>query len=75
MVPLTLASMVPNTVTPLPDDVLEVLDVPPADPVPAQPDTSTPIAMAKTAAMIDFKEDSRGRWDCGHYRPQPFSAL
>lgn len=55
--PLTPASMVPNTVTPLPEEEVEEV---PADPVPAQPDTSTPIAMAKTAAMNGFTENSRG---------------
>lgn len=68
--------MVPNTVTPLPDegDEADEDDVP-GDAVPAQPETSTPIAMAKTAAMNGFTENSRGWWDCGHYRPPLFSAL
>ncbi len=58
--PLTLASTVPNTVTPLPDDdavlPLPALGVPAPD---AQPDTSTPIVIANTAAMIDFTGNSR----------------
>jgi hypothetical protein len=63
VVPLTLASMVPNTVTPLPPvapDVLAAL-LAGAEPVPAQPDTSTPIAIANTAAMIGFTGNSK-RW-------------
>jgi|GEM_PF-6281109 hypothetical protein len=52
--PLTLASMVPNTVTPLPldEDAAEGPALP-AEPVPAQPDASTPIAIANAAAMKD----------------------
>lgn len=74
MLPLTPASMVPNTVTPLPDD--EVARSPlPAGPVPAQPAARAPIAMARTAAMNGFTENSRQWWDCGHYRPAFFSAL
>jgi hypothetical protein len=55
--------MVPNTVTPLPPvapDVLAPL-LAGAEPVPAQPDTSAPIAIANTAAMIGFTGNSK-RW-------------
>ena len=55
---LTPASMVPNTVTPLPPedapDESAGLDGLPAELVPAQPDTSTPMAIANTAATIGF---------------------
>jgi len=55
VLPLTLASMVPNTVTPLPDDVLARSPLAePADPVPAQPTINAPMAMARTAAMNGF---------------------
>ena len=62
MPPLTLASMVPNTVTPLPD---EAPLVEPAEPVPAQPAINAPMAMARTAAMNGFTSNSRQGWDCG----------
>lgn len=65
MLPLTLASMVPNTVTPLPDEAPEAPAVEPAEPVPAHPATKAPIARANTAAMNDFTENSRNGWDCG----------
>lgn len=53
VVPLTPASMVPNTVTPLPDeDVEEEEDGDGA--VPAQPETSRPVARTARAARIDF---------------------
>lgn len=69
--------MVPNTVTPLPDEAGEddELALVPDEPVLAQPETSRPIAMAKAAAMNGFTENSRGWWDCGHYRPPLFFAL
>jgi hypothetical protein len=58
VLPLTPASIVPNTVTPLPDDEA-ARSLLLADPVPAQPAAKAPIAMAKTAAMNGFTENSR----------------
>lgn len=52
VVPLTPASMVPNTVTPLPDEDVEEEDGDGA--VPAQPETSRPVARTARAARIDF---------------------
>jgi len=59
VLPLTPASMVPNTVTPLPDDEVARSLLLLADPVPAQPAAKAPIAMARTAAMNGFTENSR----------------
>jgi len=60
-VPETPASMVPNTVTPLPPVGVAALDALalPAEPVPAQPATSAPIATARTAAMNGFTGNSK----------------
>jgi hypothetical protein len=58
---LTPASIVPNTVTPLPPVAPDVL-APPlagAEPVPEQPDTSAPIAITNTAAMNGFTGNSK----------------
>jgi hypothetical protein len=56
VVPLTPASMVPNTVTPLlPEDEAPA---PLPGPVPAQPAARAPIAMTRTAAINGFTEDS-----------------
>jgi hypothetical protein len=61
VLPLTPASMVPNTVTPLPDDEVDAAarSLLLADPVPAQPAAKAPIAMARTAAINGFTENSR----------------
>lgn len=53
VVPLTPASMVPNTVTPLPDEDVEE-DEDGDGAVPAQPETSRPVARTARAARIDF---------------------
>jgi hypothetical protein len=59
VVPLTPASMVPNTVTPLPLPGVDALPPLAAEPVPAQPDTSAPMAITNTAAMNGFTGNSK----------------
>lgn len=61
VVPLTPASMVPNTVTPLPDEDVEEEDGDGA--VPAQPEINRPVARTARAARIDFTAGLQGKMD------------